>query len=316
MGAERMSDARLLFVTLSNIGDLVLTTPALVALHAAYPGHLVDIVADPRSSDLLLACPFIGTLYHRHKRAGWRGWLALLDELRARRYEAIVDLRTDFLPWLLRARRRSARWQARPRGPHAAEQHHAVVRRVLPGRDATIPPAVLWHAEGDRATADRLLGKLPGDRWLALAPGANWPGKIWPVERFVELVASLDNRFDGVVILGAHADREVAASLAAQSALPALDLAGRTSLPVAAAVLARAAAFVGNDSGLGHLAAAVATPTLTVFGPGRPDRYRPWGDAAVVVLAPDLDLRRLPARDVAARLVTHIESVRPRRGTP
>lgn len=303
--------ARLLFVTLSNIGDLVLTTPALVALHEAYPAHAIDVVADARSSELLRACPFLGSLFHREKGRGRRGWLALVATLRAHRYDAVVDLRTDFLPWLLRARRRSARWQARPAGPHAAQQHHAVVQRLLPDREAPIPPSKLWLSPAECAAADRWLAGLPGSAWLALAPGANWPGKIWPIGRYGELVGRVAGRFDGVIVLGAAADRTIAAELAAAtSALPVLDVCGRTSLPEAAALLARARAFVGNDSGLGHMAAALGVPTITVFGPGRPERYRPWGEAARVVLAPGLDLERLGATAVADALLAQLDGVR------
>lgn len=302
--------ARLLFVTLSNIGDLVLTTPALVALHQAYPEHAIDVVADARSSELLHACPFLGSIFHREKGRGRRGWLALVTTLRARRYDAVADLRTDFLPWLLRARRRSARWQARPAGPHAALQHHAVVRRLLPDREAPVPPAKLWLSPAGRTAADRWLAALPGPAWLALAPGANWPGKIWPIARYGELVAQVAGHFDGVIVLGAAADRAIAAGLAAASALPVLDVCGRTSLPEAAALLARARAFVGNDSGLGHMAAALGVPTVTVFGPGRPERYRPWGEAARVVLAPGLDLGQLGAAAVADALLAQLDRAR------
>lgn len=295
---------RLLFVTLSNIGDLVMTTPALVALHAAYPDAAIDIVADPRSSELLTRCPFLGRLEHRVKREGTAGFLALVGRLRRERYEAVVDLRTDFLPWLLHARRRSARWQAREHGPHAVEQHYAVARRVLPasaGTD-TIPDTRVWFAAADLDRAAETLADLPGSRRLVLAPGANWPGKRWPAASYAALARALRGDFDSVVLLGSAADVAEAGAHFEEPILPTLNLMGRTSLIEAAAVMRLATLFVGNDSGLGHLASAAGIPSVTVFGPGRPERYRPWGSRARLVMAPALDLAQLEPATVAAQV--------------
>ncbi len=296
-----MIDKRLLFITLSNIGDLVLTTPALLALHTAYPDHRVDIVADARSSSLLKACPFLHTLYHRDKRAGIRGVLALIGQLRQARYAAMVDLRTDFVPWLLHGTQRTARWRRGPHGPHAVEQHMAVVGRVI-SKASMIPNPTVWITESDIGFAHDRLADLRVKRWLALGPGANWRGKQWPREQFAALLAECKDTYDGVLILGGGGDKAIAEYLASRNVLPTVDMTGKSSLTQAVALLDHAAVFVGNDSGLGHLAAARGVPTLTLFGPGRPERYRPWGDRAKILLAPDKNLAHLSAIEVAAAL--------------
>ena len=297
---------RLLFVTLSNIGDLVMTTPALRALHDAYPDARIDIVADPRSSELLTHCPYLGDLLHRIKRDGKAGLLQLVRTLRRRRYDAIVDLRTDFLPWLLRGARRSARWQARDYGPHAVEQHFAVARRVLPAACA-IPDTFIWTAAADDARAATLLAPVPGPRRLVLAPGANWPGKRWPVAHYAALANELREDFDSLVLLGSAADVAEAGTQLEALALPTLNLMGRTSLLEATAIMRQATLFVGNDSGLGHLASAAGIPSVTVFGPGRPARYRPWGSRATLLMAPDLVLEKLQPSTVAAHVRQRLE---------
>ena len=289
---------RVLFITLSNIGDLVMTTPALVALHEAFPDARFDIVADPRSSELLSRCPFLGELVHRVKQQGKLGMLKLVRELRAQRYEAIVDLRTDFLPWLLRGRQRSARWQARDYGPHAVEQHFAIAARVLP-HVCEIPDARIWLSDADRHLAAQTLAALPGTRRLVIAPGANWPGKRWPVAHYTALANLLREDFDSLVLLGNAADAADGDRMQQALVLPMLNLMGRTSLIEASAVLECGTLFVGNDSGLGHLAAAAGIPSVTLFGPGRPARYRPWGSRATLVMAPELVLDRLTPEVVA-----------------
>lgn len=291
---------QILFITLSNIGDVVLTTPVLERLHQCYPGARIDIVTDARAQAVLPHCPYRGEILLKDKHAGWRGVVRLLRDLRRTRYEVIVDLRTDGLAYLLRGQRRFTKWGARPLGPHAVQDHMGVIAAL----GGAIPPTRVWLSDELHATAAQQLAALPGARWLALGPGANWPPKIWAAERFAELVRLIQHDFDAVMLLGGPGDRERAATVAQQCALPCLDLSGTTSVLAAAALLARAQAFVGNDSGLGHLASAVGTPTLTVFGPGRPLRYHPWGPRSAWLVAEDQCLDSLSAQRVAEALRT------------
>lgn len=292
---------RALFITLSNIGDAILTTPVLQALHAACPGHHIDIVADPRSAEVFQHCPYGGELFLLHKRRGWAGRAVLVRQLRQRPYDIIVDLRTEVLAYLLRAGRRYTRLRAPRVSGHAVWRHLAVIQPLLPGS----PPATrVWLSADERALAGRMLARLPGQRWLAVAPGANWPGKIWPFPHYQELLVRLRDQFDAVIICGGPKDFATAAELTRSSPLPALNLAGATSLLQAAAALERAAYFVGNDSGLGHLAAAAGAPTLTLFGPGDPERYHPWGAGAQWLCAPERDLKRLSPQTVATHIIS------------
>jgi ADP-heptose:LPS heptosyltransferase len=147
---------------------------------------------------------------------------------------------------------------------------------------------VAWFAEADAARAASL---LPGGPVLALGPTANWRTKMWPAERFVALAERLtapDGPLPGarIAILGGPGAAERAMAAPVLAALPgALDLVGALMLPEAAAVLARSALFVGNDSGLMHLAAAAGAPTLGLFGPTPASEYGPVGRRARAVLA-------------------------------
>jgi lipopolysaccharide heptosyltransferase III len=290
----------ILVVTLSNIGDAVMTTPVMEALHGKHPQAVMDFVADPRSSELFTHCPYRDHVIQRDKRQGWRGSLALVRELRRRHYDLIVDLRTDGLAWLLRGRHRLTRHGARRPEGHAVERHMEVIRRHL--ETAGIPPTRLWLDGREQEFAGRTLAGLPGRRWLALGPGARWEPKRWPPGQFRELVQSRQEDFDAVVLLGSKADVESCRTLADGLRLPCLNLAGRTGLLEAAAVLSHLRLFIGNDSGLGHLAAAVGIPTLTLFGPGEPQRYRPWNPRGCWLQSPNRDIRALPVNRVADAL--------------
>jgi heptosyltransferase-3 len=287
----------ILFITLSNIGDAVMTTPVLAALHERYPDARFDIVADARSAALFAHFDALADIILKHKNIGWRDKLAFVRQLRRKRYDLIVDLRTDGLSWLLRARQRLNKIRQRTPQTHSVEQHFQVLAPLL--GHAAPPPTCLWIPEAAHIAAAAHLAALPGSRWLALGPGANWDGKIWDAARFVALANQCVSEFDGVILLGGTADRARAEAMQPQINLPSVDLCGQTGLLEAAAVLARARVFVGNDSGLGHLASAVGTPTLTVFGPGDPLRYRPWGAHARWLVAPGQDLSQLGVEQVA-----------------
>jgi ADP-heptose:LPS heptosyltransferase len=288
---------KILLVTLSNIGDAVMTTPVMEALHARYPQALLDIVTDPRSDELFIHCPYRGTLIRRDKQLGWRGTLSLLRRLRSARYDLVVDLRTDGLAWLLRSRRRLTRWGRERAAAHAVERHLGVIARREQITD--IPPLRLWLSGAEQAFAQQTLAGLPGPRRLALGPGARWAPKRWPAPHFRELVARLREAFDALVLFGDHRDAECCRAIAADPGLPCLNLAGGTTLLQSAALLAHMQLFVGNDSGLGHLAAAAGIPTLTLFGPGDPARYRPWNPHGTWLQSPTPHLADLPPEAAA-----------------
>ena len=264
----------ILLITLSNIGDAVMTTPVMVALHEKYPQAVMDIVADARASELFTHCPGKGKIFLKDKQAGWRGVLSLVRQLRATRYDLVVDLRTDGLTLLLRARRCLTRRGSKAVGYHAVQRHFGVMG---PHEGITeIPATCVWLSGQEQDYARKQLAGLPGERWLALGPGARWAPKRWPAGAFRELADRLQTQFDGVILLGSTEDVDSCQQVADGMRLPCLNLAGKTGLLQTAALLQQAALFVGNDSGLGHVAAACNTATLTVFGPGDPARYHPW----------------------------------------
>jgi heptosyltransferase-3 len=291
----------ILLITLSNVGDAIMTTPVMAALHHKYPRAVMDIVTDARASELFTHCPFKGDIILKDKLAGLNGIFSLVKRLRAKRYDLIVDLRTDGLPLLLRARRRMTRRGSKAAGYHAVQRHFAVIgpREGI----STIPDTCLWLSPQDQDYAQRQLASLAGDRWLALGPGARWAPKCWPARAFRELVARLQARFDAVLLLGSDADTGCARQVAEGMALPYLNLAGKTSLLQAAALLQQVQLFIGNDSGLGHMAAAGGTPTMTVFGPGDPARYHPWQPQARWVQSDSGDIADVPVAAVVAAIL-------------
>lgn len=289
---------RILFVTSNRIGDAVLSTGLLDHLLRTYPRARFTVACGTVAEGVFLRMPRLERLILMEKRRDRRHWLPLWAATAFTRWDLVVDIRASALSYLVPARRR-ARMR---RGQGAKVAQLAAVLRLDPP-----PLPVVWTAPEDEARAGAL---LPAGRLLVLAPTANWTGKIWPAERFIELgrrllAGALAGASIAVMAGPGAMERELAAPVLA--AFPgAIDLAGSLSLPEAAACLKRASLFIGNDSGLMHLAAAAGAPTLGLFGPTPAAEYAPAGLRAAASVAADGTMLGLPvaqALDAATRLL-------------
>jgi heptosyltransferase III len=269
---------RILFVTSTRVGDAILSTGLLDVLIRRYPGCRVTVACGPAAAGVFARMPNLERLIEVEKRPYGRHWLALWAGVVGTRWDLVVDLRASALAWLVLTRARAV---MRKREGHKTAQLAAVLDL------APAPLPVAWTAPEDRARAAALLPL--GAPVLALGPTANWAGKVWPAERFVALAnALLAGPLTGakVAVLAGPGAAERAMAAPVLTAFPgAIDLVGRLSLPEAAACLARAALYVGNDSGLMHLAAAAGAPTLGLFGPTPASEYAPAGRATAVAVA-------------------------------
>jgi ADP-heptose:LPS heptosyltransferase len=290
---------RILFITATRIGDAVLSSGVLRHLITRHPGARVTIAAGRVCAPFFEAVPGLERLIEIDKKPLDLHWLGLWAAAVPRRWDLVVDLRASAIAYLLRADRRMV---IGSRGQYG-QQHRVEELASLLDLDAPPPPTV-WLAARHVDTAARLIPD--GSPVLAVGPAANWPGKQWPAPRFVELVQRLTG--PGGILAGARlavlaAAHERAQAQAVLEAVPAerrIDLAGAVDLPTAAACLRRCALFVGNDSGLMHLAAAAGTPTLGLFGPSPDGRYRPWGPHAAFARTRESSAELL-ARHEAAR---------------
>jgi len=213
----------------------------------------------------------------RRRRIGH--WLDLWRQLSGQRWTDVIDVRSAFFAWTVRADRR---WVCR-----AEKRHEHRVEELARQMGITPPPAPRLHVSEQRAA--RL--SLDGRPILAIGPAANWGGKIWPAERFAEAARRLtapDGILPGarlMVLAAPHEAKDIEPVLEAASDV--IDLTRGTDLLDAFAMLRQASFYFGNDSGLMHMAAAAGIPTLGLFGPSAEWRYRPWGDRSAVVRTPE-----------------------------
>ena len=271
---------KLLFVTSTRIGDAVLSTGILGHLLDVHQDLRVTVACGPAAAPLFAALPNLERVIALEKRPLAGHWLRLWAACALHYWDMVVDLRASVLAYLLVAGRRRVMCRTRAPG-HRMYQ----LARVLGLEDPPVPR--VWLDSGHRQAAERLIPA--GSPVVGLGPTANWAQKIWPAERFVALFRRLsgpDGPLPGAraAVFGGPGERDLAAPvLDALEPARRVDLVDSADLLTVAACLERCELFVGNDSGLMHLAAAVGIPTLGLFGPSQPEEYAPWGSLGAAV---------------------------------
>ena len=275
----------ILLIRLSSLGDILLMTPLLNLLRTACPQAQIDVLVKAEYRDLLRFHPGITRLLTFDSR---QPLLHTLRSLRADRYDLALDLhctpRSQLLLRGLRARRKLAYnkrvlrrallvrlgWNTLRRLTPVPELYAAPLRRLgLTGQLGA--PTMYLDPESTEAMQAHIARSLPGtpaQPLLAVAPGARWPTKRWPVERFAAVAQELAREKQAaVVILGGPDEAQLARTLCDNLDVPVINGVGALSLMHSAALLSRCRLLISNDSGLMHMATALQVPVVAVFGP-------------------------------------------------
>lgn len=312
---EKLS--RVLVIKLGHLGDVLLVSPVISVLKRHGPHLQVDALVYAETGPMLAGHPHLSELFTIDRE--WRelgvlgrlgAELALLRRLRARGYDLVVALSDKpRVAWLARLtgaryavtgeragrpnfwRRSFSHFFPIPRGNtrHTVELHLDALRSigVIPGlneREVSLVP-------GDAAErrADALLEQhhLSRRQFILIHPASRWLFKCWPAARVAELVNLLHARGERIVLTGAAEPTEAALIQKVMRGLhqPATNLAGQLSLKELAALIGRARLFVGVDSAPLHIASAVRTPAVALFGPSGEIEWGPWRIPSRVIVS-------------------------------
>jgi ADP-heptose:LPS heptosyltransferase len=281
---------RILFVTSTRIGDAVLTSGLLHSLVTAHPGAAVTVACGPPAAPLFEAVPGLDRLIVMAKKPCAGHWFRLWAQVAGRYWDKIVDLRGSPVTALV-----PHGWRRSWRSGRTLEHRVVQVSRLI-GLDTPAAPFLYVHPRHTEAAAKLIPG---GGPVLALGPTANWRGKEWPIDHFIALCRRLtapQGALAGarIAVIGAPNERAAAAPLLDAFRGPGLIDLMDTELMTACACLSRARVYIGNDSGLMHMAAASGTPTLGLFGPSPDIHYAPYGPACAVVRTPESYAELMP----------------------
>lgn len=325
---------RILLTRLRYIGDVVLTTPCIRRLRDGFPKAEITYLAQAPYGEVLKHHPFLANIISvDFASLGTVGTMKLLWELRRARYDLVIDLfsnpRSAFLTACTGAKERVGTYhfwrswayngnvRVEPTVRSAVEHHLEHLRSI--GLEAPFSLPELFVTKEETADGERRLrasGVREPSRTVLLQPGAKWQAKRWPVQRFGELAGLLTREsFDVTFLAGPGEETNVIES---RIKVPNTSVVSGLTLRQLAGVISAGAAYVGNDGGPAHVAAALGKPTVAVFGPSEPDIWFPYeagGKAACVYEEVDCRpchlhfcehvkcLERVPATRVFSRLM-------------
>jgi heptosyltransferase-3 len=290
---------RALVVKLRHHGDVLLAAPVVSVLKAHAPRLEVDALVYDDTAPMLEGHPALAELHTvgrgGRKLGAWRqlgNERALFARLRARRYDLLVHLtdhpRGAWLARLLRVRygvapiapERGGWWRRSfthlyplVRNRHQVELHLDALRRI--GIQPALSERELQFVPG-RDAERRIAGLALPDTFVHMHPASRWTFKCWPAERNAQLLDRLSAEGQRVVLTAAPGETGFIEDILSRTAAKPINLAGQLSLKELGALTARARLFIGVDSMPMHLAAAMGTPTVALFGPSSEEEWGPW----------------------------------------
>ncbi|MDD2689421.1 MAG: lipopolysaccharide heptosyltransferase II [Candidatus Omnitrophica bacterium] len=286
---------KILFITLSNIGDVILTLPALDFLRAAFKDAKITCLLAERPREIFENNPDINRVIIYDKRAKLKEKIRLFHRLRKEKFDLVVDLRNTLLGVFLTARYRTSPFLAAPGDiKHMHELHLYKVKRLISKhKEFTMPLQnniqrnSFYINQKDQDYINQVLREnniSQEDKIIIIAPGARSHIKRWPEEKFSVLIEAIIEEFGAKIILvGDKDDSPVAKYISGNLRYQVLDLSAKTTLGQLACLLKRAKLVITNDSAVLHLASYVDAQVLALFGPTNEQKYGPWSKTYSVV---------------------------------
>lgn len=304
-----LTKKKILVMRYRFIGDTILTIPFLRNLRRAEPDAYIAWMVAPGSSDVVKDIPYVDELIfwdpvtiHADSRGTHRtlsAKLTFIKELRAKSFDKVYVLKrslsSGLLAWLSGAAKRIG-FDTEGRGlllttrvPYRHDRHEVENFLAVLKADgvAVIDDHLeLWTTPEEEAKVARVLaeaGTGVSEQIVAIHPFSAVVERGWPIENFAELAVGLVERGYRPIILGGPGDKERFQGVSRLFPKEAVSLVGQLTIRETAALLKKASLFVGNDSGIMHVAAATDVPLAAIFGPQSPRKFGPWSNKARVI---------------------------------
>ncbi len=299
----------ILIIKPSSIGDVIHALPFLKAVRGRYPEAVISWLINRGIDEIIKDNPNLDEviLFERKRWGGFddigykfKGLTEFIRELRRKRFDLVIDLqglfRSGVITYLSGAGCRIGFANAREFSPifynykvsHPPIEMHAVDRYLLIakelGADITKKDFKINIPEKEKKYASSLISRNKKRSLIAINPSARWETKMWPLKRYAELTDIIASKLKAqTVLIGSREDEVRIDEMSSMTKSKPLNLSGKTSLLQLSALLKKADLLITNDSGPMHIAAAVGTPVVAIFGPTRPVRTGPYGNGHVVL---------------------------------
>ncbi|MCM8784197.1 MAG: lipopolysaccharide heptosyltransferase II [Candidatus Omnitrophica bacterium] len=271
---------KILMISLSNIGDVILTTPVLEHLKENFPQALFDILVGPRGKEVLEKDRKISNLFFYNKKSSLKEKTSLIKKLRQERYDLVVDLRHTLIPLLIHPRYKTSLLRnSNKNSLHMRDKHLKVIEKL----GLTIYPHLklprVHFEKQDQDYVEHLLREAcieKSDILIVIAPAARSSTKRWELKNFIEVGRRLrDECKTKIILVGSQDDFLIAQEIKNNLGDGVFNFSGKTTIPQLVVLLKMARVLITNDSAVLHCGSAVNIPTIAIFGPTDPIKYGP-----------------------------------------
>jgi ADP-heptose:LPS heptosyltransferase len=286
MPLNRSEIKKILIITLSNIGDVILTFPVIDILRQEFPQSFIKIVVGPKVYNLLKNNPQFQAveIFDKHQKINKTiGWV---KRLMSERYDLVVDLRHTAIPLFVFPKYRTSIFGTHNENLHMKDKHLSRLKTIYPFSRMASKQYSLYISPEDNAYIRSRLGDIinASDQYVVVAPGAANRDKRFSEEGFAVVCDEIAKKFKHkIVFVGDWEDKKITCRVLEMMSSPAINLCGETTLTQLAAVLRHSSLALVNDSAPMHMASYLNIPTVAIFGPSNPSLYGPWSDKHIVL---------------------------------
>jgi len=280
---------KIIFITLSNIGDVVLTLPSLDYLKNKFEDAELTVLSGPNASQLFSDDPRVKQNIVYNKHAPLREKLILFNRLRKEKFDIIIDLRDTVFRWIAPAAFKNPHIIKVPTNiKHLRLKHlyrtKEAFKDMLDVRDIHTPRLSLYLHKKTQGAVEDLFKKFNisfNCDYIVVSAGARSRAKRWHKDGFVKTCDQL-LKHHNVILIGDKNDCDIHKDINKELSNSCIDLTGKTDLAQAVAILDKAKLVICNDSAISHLSSYLNKPTLVLFGPTNENKYGPWSDYSAV----------------------------------
>lgn len=275
----------ILVITLSNLGDVILTFPVIDILKRDFPESRLSVVVGPKAEVLFKENPYIYRTYIFDKAQSGPQKFFWMLELRRQKFDLVVDLRNSAIPFFIQAKYSTPLQIFKPKTTHMKTKHLNRLKSVFKFETESQIHRALFRNENDILYVDNLVKNRIGigKKIFVVAPGAANHIKRWTKEGFGRVCDHLARLPNSKIVLAGDSNDKAIADEVSLTRGDFLNLCGETTITQLAELLRRSTLALTNDSAVMHLASYLDIPVVAIFGPTDPRKYGPWSSRAAVV---------------------------------